>query len=410
MHSHHMTIERTAIIAGGGIAGTVAAIALHRAGFAPRVHEAYDREADERGAFLTVAVNGLAALREIGIDPAALLAAGYPTPILSMGNGSGRHLADLPLGGPTADGTTTTTVRRADLYAALRAEAERRDIPIAYGKRLTAVDRGPDAVTATFADGTSATGAVLVGADGLRSRTRSGLNPGGPEPRYLGLLNAGGFTTAPVDADLDRTPGVVHMTFGRRCFFGWSMAPDGSVWWFANPPAKREPSPAELADWDPRSWRAHLLGLFADDAIPATAIIRATDEILGPWSTHDLPRVPVWQDGRTVLLGDAAHAMSPSAGQGASMAIEDAVTLGRCLGERPVSAALAEYERLRRARVQKVVAYGRRNGSPKTAGPIGAAIRDAVTPLVIRMLYRRGNPQSWILDHRVSGADHHVAP
>jgi 2-polyprenyl-6-methoxyphenol hydroxylase-like FAD-dependent oxidoreductase len=250
---------------------------------------------------------------------------------------------------------------------------------------------------------------LLVGADGLRSRTRTVLNPGGPALRYLGLLNAGGFTTAPVDADLDRTPGVVHMTFGRRCFFGWSAAPDGSVWWFANPPAKREPSPADLAGWDSESWRAYLLELFADDAIPATAIIGATAEILGPWNTYDLPRVPVWQDGRTVLLGDAAHPMSPSAGQGASMAIEDAVTLGRCLGELPVSAALARYEQLRRARVEKVVAYGRRNGSPKTVGPIGAAIRDAVTPLVIRMLYRRDNPQSWILDHRIGGPDHQDA-
>jgi 2-polyprenyl-6-methoxyphenol hydroxylase-like FAD-dependent oxidoreductase len=104
-----------------------------------------------------------------------------------------------------------------------------------------------------------------------------------------------------------------------------------------------------------------------------------------------------------VLAGDAAHAVAPSSGQGASMAIEDAVVLGRCLADRPgdLPGALAAYEQARRARVEKVVAVGRRNGSGKTAGPIGAAIRDALLPLVMRMLYRKGNPQAWILDHRV---------
>jgi 2-polyprenyl-6-methoxyphenol hydroxylase-like FAD-dependent oxidoreductase len=85
------------------------------------------------------------------------------------------------------------------------------------------------------------------------------------------------------------------------------------------------------------------------------------------------------------------------------MAIEDAVVLGRCLAERPgdLPGALGEYERIRRPRVEKVVAVGRRNGSGKSAGPVGAAIRDALMPAFLKLAYRRGNPQSWILDHRV---------
>jgi 2-polyprenyl-6-methoxyphenol hydroxylase-like FAD-dependent oxidoreductase len=391
--------KRTALIAGGGIAGTIAAIALHRAGYTSQIYEAYPRDADERGAFLTVAVNGLAALRALDLDPAELLAAGYATPTLRLGNGAGRLLAELPLGGPEPDGTTTTTIRRADLYRALRAEAVRRGIPIAYEKRLTGLDQDPDGVTARFADGSTAAGDLLVGADGLHSRSRDLLNPGPITPRYLGLLNAGGFTTSPVQADLDRTPGVVSMAFGKRSFFGWTVAPDGSVWWFANPPSKR---PIDPRAWTEPAWRAHLLELFADDAIPAAAIIRATGEVIGPWNTFDLPRVPVWRSGRAVLAGDAAHAVSPSSGQGASMAVEDAVTLGRCLATAAdVPTALAAYESARRARVEKVVVYGRRSGSTKTVGPIGAAIRDAMTPPLMRFLYRKGNPQSWILDYRV---------
>jgi FAD-dependent urate hydroxylase len=392
-------MTKTAVVAGGGIAGTVAAIALHDAGFAPVVHEAHDREADERGAFLTVAVNGLAALRTLGLDPAVVFAAGFATPTMALRNAAGRRLAVLPLGGPDPDGTTTTTIRRADLYLALRAEVERRGIPVVYGKRLTGVTRSAGGVAAEFADGSTAGADLLVGADGLHSQTRAALNPGGPAPRYLGLLNAGGFTSGPVPAALRPEPGVMQMAFGRRAFFGWAAAPDGSVWWFANPPRRR---PVEPGAWTPASWRTELLDLFAADAVPAAALIRASDEIVGPWNTWDLPRVPVWRDDRTVLVGDAAHAVSPSSGQGASMAVEDAVTLGRCLRAGPdIATALAGYERLRRGRVEKVVAYGRRSGSTKTAGPVGAAFRDALTPLVMRLLYRKGDPQAWILEHRV---------
>ena len=118
------------------------------------------------------------------------------------------------------------------------------------------------------------------------------------------------------------------MTFGRRAFFGWVAAPDGSVWWFANPPSRR---PVRPGDFTAGSWRSHLIDLVAGDRGPAAAIVEATDEVLGPWNTDDLPRVPVWRSGRAVLIGDAAHAVAPSSGQGASTALEDAVTLGRCL-------------------------------------------------------------------------------
>jgi FAD-dependent urate hydroxylase len=391
-------MTKTALIAGGGIAGTVAAIALHRAGWSPRVYEGRSADADERGAFLTVAVNGLTALRALDLDPSLVLAAGYPTPTLTLGNGAGRRLAVMPLGGPTADGTTTTTIKRVDLYAALRAAATERGIPIEYGKRLEGFREEPGGITVNFGDGSTAHGELLVGADGIRSRTREILNPGGPAPAYLGLLNAGGFTDGPVDAELDRRPGIMHMTFGRRAFFGWSLAPDGSVWWFANPP-RREPLTG--GEFSPASWRAHLLELFAGDATPAAAIIRATPEALGPWNTDDLPRVPRWHGGRVVLLGDAAHAVSPSSGQGASMAIEDAVTLGRCLATAEPPDALAGYEQRRRRRVEKVVAYGRRGNSGKIAGPIGAALRDAMLPVVMKLVYRNGDPASWILNHQV---------
>ena len=379
---------------GGGIAGTATAIALRHAGFAPVIYEAHERGADERGAFLTLAVNGVNALRSLGMDPARVLQRGFATPAIALRGASGKVLADLPLGGPLPDGAVTTTIRRADLYAALRAEAEAHDVPIVYGARLAGVIAGSRTVTAEFEGGRSASGALLVGADGLHSRTRQVLNPGAPAPHYLGLLNAGGFTAGPVDGP---PPGAMQMSFGRRAFFGWVSAPDGSVWWFANPPRKR---PVEPGEFSPDAWRAHLLDLF--DGEQAAGFIAASDEIVGPWNTRDLRRVRVWRAGRTVLVGDAAHAVAPSSGQGASMALEDAVVLGLSLCEhRELPEALAAYERSRRPRVEKVVAYGRRSSNGKVLGPVGAAIRDAMLPIVLRRMHRDGDPQAWVLEHRL---------
>lgn len=104
-----------------------------------------------------------------------------------------------------------------------------------------------------------------------------------------------------------------------------------------------------------------------------------------------------------VIIGDAAHAVSPSAGQGASMAIEDAITLAKCLRDIPdVPQALTRYETLRRNRVELVVAQGRRNGNGKTAGPIARIVRDLVMPIAMRRMFRDGHdPMGWIWNHHI---------
>jgi 2-polyprenyl-6-methoxyphenol hydroxylase-like FAD-dependent oxidoreductase len=102
-----------------------------------------------------------------------------------------------------------------------------------------------------------------------------------------------------------------------------------------------------------------------------------------------------------IIIGDAAHATSPSAGQGASMAMEDAVTLARCLRDvADPDQAFAAFEVQRRSRVERVVAQGKRNGSGKAAGPIAARIRDAVLPTVVRR-FATSEALSWITDYRI---------
>ncbi|MGW5715908.1 FAD-dependent oxidoreductase [Amycolatopsis sp. NPDC003865] len=363
-----------ALIIGGGIAGTITAIALHEAGHEPVLFEAYDRGAEGVGAFLTLAVNGLDALLPLGLKD-VVKSAGFDSPRMAIGLGNGTRLAEFPLGGTLPDGTVSQTVLRSDLYVALRDEAARRGIHAEYGNRLIGASQTSGQVRAEFSDGSHATGDLLIGADGLRSRVRTIIDPDAPAPRYVPLLNTGGFAEG---LSLPDEPGVLNMVFGKRVFFCHVVSPrDGRVWWFANPARKSEPTASELATLAGEKLRAELLHLVAPDRTPAAEIIRATREVYPAWPTFDFPTVPVWHRGRMVIIGDAAHATSPAAGQGASMAIEDAVTLGKCLRDVPdVEQALATYEGLRRERVEAVVAAGKRNGEQKVIGPVGRVVRD----------------------------------
>ena len=388
-----------ALIIGGGLAGPAAAMALQRVGVDATVYEAYSRSSDGVGSFLTIAVNGLDALRALDLDP-VVGGAGFATPRFAFYTGTGRKLAEIRYGPDRSDGLVGRTVRRADLYAALRDEAVRRGVPIEYGKRLVSAESMMDGtVRAHFADGSTAAGDLLVGADGLRSRTRQIIDPAAPPARYVRLLNTGGFArgvSVPGDA------GVMHMIFGRRCFFSYVTAPDGEVWWFANPHRPDEPSREELAAITPQQWRETLIDLFRKDNTPAVRLIETTEEIHPPWVTYDFPSVPRWHNDRMLVIGDAAHAASPSSGQGASMAAEDAVALATGLRDAPtIAAGLAAYERSRRDRVERVVAQGKKNGDDKAVGPVGRVIRDAVLSMVFKRIERTGaDPNGWIYDYR----------
>jgi len=370
-------------------------MALAQVGIDATVYEAYDRGADGVGAFLTVAVNGLAALRPLGLTD-LLRDKGFDTPSMVARMGDGRRVAEFSFGDPLPDGTRNQTMTRAAIYGALRDEALRRGVTVEYGRRLVAAEPTGHGVLATFADGSTAHGDLLIGADGLRSVTRRIIDPNAPAPRYVPLMNVGGYATG---VEVDAEPGVFTMVFGRRCFLGYLLAPDGTVWWFANPSQERELSAGELAAITADQWRERLHALFADDAAPARALVDGTTELFTGWNTYDFPKVPVWHRDRMIIIGDAAHATSPSAGQGASMAFEDAVTLARCLRDLPdVPAAFAAYENLRRRRVERVVARGKRNGSGKALGPVGRAL----LPTFFRLLAKAsGGGQNWIFDHRV---------
>jgi FAD-dependent urate hydroxylase len=386
-----------ALIIGGGVAGPVTAMALQRAGIDAVVHEAYPPSTEDVGSYLTVATNGLDALRAIGAD-GPVLEAGFPTPVNVLLSGTGRRLGTVSNGGRLPDGTTAHTIKRARLYRALQQQAAGRGIPFEFGRRLVDAGAGPQGgVVARFEDGTETTGDLLVGADGVHSATRRLIDPAAPGGRYVGLVNFGGYTP---EAAAGAEPGAWHMIFGRRAFFGYVVDPAGGTVWFANVP-RAQVSRAERDATTAEQWRRQLVELFASDRGPASDLVAAGRLELAADNTHDLPQVPTWHKGPMIVIGDAAHAPSPTSGQGASMAAEDAVVLARCLRDLPdIPRAFAAYERLRRARVERIVAQGARAGSAKTQGPVGRVLRDLMLPLVFRFLVTERS-MAWIYDHHV---------
>ncbi len=390
-----------AIVIGGGLAGPATALALARVGIGSTVYEAGNGPADELGAWLTLASNGMDALAALGVGD-AVADLGFATPTMTMRNGDGRELVRFPAAVGRPDGLQVQTIRRADLYRVLREECAAQGIAILHGRRLADAVAVPGGrVRATFTDGSEATGDLLIGADGLRSRTRTIIDPDAPGARYTGLLNVGGYARG---LDLGSEPGVMNFCFGTRCFLGYVSSPAGDVWWFANPPMPTEPTREQVAADSAEAWRPRLRELFAADALPVPALLDASEDLFAGWPTYDIPTVATWHRDGMVLVGDAVHAASPASGQGASMAFEDAVTLARCLRDRPSPAeAFSAYERLRRRRVEAVVARGKRTGDAKAPGPVGRWVRDRlVMPALAARLNRTGSvPGAWLTGHHI---------
>jgi 2-polyprenyl-6-methoxyphenol hydroxylase-like FAD-dependent oxidoreductase len=342
-----MSKPREALVIGAGIAGPVTALALAEAGIEATVYEAH---AGERGtgAMLSLAPNGLDALRIIGAGR-AVEAVGHSVPGVVMADGSGNELAEFP-GFP--DLPPTLAMSRADLVRALADHAAARGIPTEYGKKLVGAEEGSNGVRASFADGTSATADLLIGADGIRSTVRSIIDPDAPGPEYQGILSFGGF--APGTACRAES-GKMYFAFGRT-FVGYWRLPDDRICWFAGLPRTDPLTAAEVARTPAAAWLAELRAAYVGH-VPGEALLAQADSesLMAVGPMERMPSVPHWYRGSMVLVGDSAHAPSSSSGQGASLAIESAVELARCLRDLPTpDAAFAAYDDLRRDRVEMI--------------------------------------------------------
>ncbi len=386
------------VIVGGGVAGPAVALAARRQGLEAVVLERRAEADPDEGSWITVGPNGLDALDVLGVlDEVRAIAA--PSRLNRMFGATGRLLGELSLGVPLADGTVALTMKRSALAVLVSTAAERAGAVIRRGAEVVAVRDDTDGVVAELADGATVTGDVLVAADGVRSRIRTAVDPAAPAARYVGLTNFGGITrAADVPAGVALAPAAWNFVFGHRSFFGAHPLPNGDVVWFVNVP-RPEISRDERAVTGDAAWLAWLRELVADDAGPGPALVAAGQLELAGDNTYDLRTVPTWWRGRTVLVGDAVHAPSPSSGQGAAMALEDAVVLSRELAAHG-PAGFARYEQARRPRVEKIVANGARSSSAKIPGPVGRRVQEAVLRVVFHTVVTEKST-AWITGHRL---------
>lgn len=272
-------------------------------------------------------------------------------------------------------------VRRSDLHRVLTDAARAHGVEVQCGRTLVDINRSdPSSVVARFADGGCERGDLMIACDGIRSTVRRLALPDSPAPAYSGLLDFGGIVDG---VKVPLPPGINVMVFGRRAFFGGFKTPTGQVWWFQNSGEKRP----EAALRESTALRAHLLELHQDDPSWIRALIESTETMLGPFPLNDVLSMPRWHSGRICLIGDAAHATTPSAGQGASLALEDAMVLAQCIRDidDPVRAFTA-FERARRNRVEEIVKQSRRMGNTKAvSGPVAEWVRDRVLPFFLRL-------------------------
>ncbi|MEU1408777.1 FAD-dependent oxidoreductase [Streptomyces sp. NPDC005728] len=336
------------LVIGGGIAGTAAALGLHKAGHDVAVFEAHPDTAEDIGAFLTLATNGMRALAQLDATT-AVTAVGFPLTSLRLLDSQGAEVTKAPLAGADDPALRYRCLRRGELNAALQAETVRRGVPLHHGSRLVSVDDGPDGVTAHFSDGSTATGDLLIGADGLNSAVRRLAFAPAAQPRYAGQRVFYGYTDgAPAAEGTD----AITMVRGTEAAFGYAVSPTGETYWFAR--VAGDPLPAGPPDHRTAAERREeLLPLLRKDATPAADIVAACADRIMVTNATEMPLGTPWHTDRVLLIGDAAHAASPATGQGASMALEDAVVLAKALRDIPdAPTAFAVHEHHRRPRAE----------------------------------------------------------
>jgi 2-polyprenyl-6-methoxyphenol hydroxylase-like FAD-dependent oxidoreductase len=370
------------LVVGAGIAGCATALALDKAGFEVEVYEAHPDSGADIGAFLTLASNGMLALAQLGVAQ-SVAEVGFDLMSMRLTGDTGDEIATVPLRGHADRLTRYRCMRRVELCRVLQSAVVRRGIPVQHGARLDSVVEGGvveggvvadgvvqdgvvegGGVTACFADGRAVEGDLLIGADGLNSTVRALIDPAVAPPRYVGQRVFYGYAT---DVAPPSAPGRIDMVRGSASAFGYTVSPEGETSWFARVSGERL-VPGDIAG---AALRDLLVPLLRRDATAAAGIVEATGDRLMVTNAHDLPSVPRWHTDRMLIIGDAAHAASPATGQGASMALEDAVVLAKALRDNgTIGEALAVYERLRRPRVEaNIVASARLTPGRPQPGP-----------------------------------------
>lgn len=335
-----------ATIIGAGIAGLSAGIALKRAGMDVEVYESAP-ELRAVGAGIWMAPNAMQVFEKWGIAD-KVLAAGWPQDHVEIADWNldtiqAAHQKKIK----EQFGWTITGIHRARLQQILLETLGKNHVHTGrkFIKYANDTDAGTANVVALFANGKTVLTDILIGADGIHSAVRKQMHPGA-KLRYSGQTCWRGVT------EFGMPEAFRHGTrelWGKRLRFGFSVISANEVYWFAVATEKEGGSDS------PRLIKGQLLERFAQFGGPVADLIGSTDpEKIIRNDLHDLRPLKRWSEGRVLLIGDAAHAMTPNMGQGGAQAVEDAWVLGRLI-EKGTRDVYNHFEKMRRKKVNQVV-------------------------------------------------------
>jgi len=360
---------RTALVAGAGIGGLAAGIALQRVGWRVRIFERASSPR-ELGFALNLAANAMAALQELGLAE-RLLAEGHRTEIAEIRRGDGTPLKRVHLA-ETLGRARAIVATRPALHGALLDAVEPGSLVL--DSAVTGFDVSGSRVWAVLADGRREAGDVIVGADGVASVIRRQLHPDEPPPRPGGYVAIRG-----VAHDAMHLMGDVSAATYLGDGIEASIARAGSrtVYWYMS-----LLSGEVVGESSATSVAARVVGRL--DATFRAMVESTRPEDMRLDALFDRDPIAQWGAGPVTLLGDAAHPMLPHTGQGAAQAIEDAVALGLVLADTAdVAGALRRYEQVRAARANRLVVRGRRAAwATTTRSRVIVGLRTALIRLV----------------------------
>lgn len=339
------------IIIGAGMGGLTAGIALRQAGYQIEIYDRV-RELRPAGAAISVWSNGIKVLNRLGLGQ-HIARVGGPMERMAYYSHTGEELTDFSLQ-PLYEkvGQCPYPVARTDLQQLLLDAVGAEHVHL--GSRCIRYEQNAESVTAIFADGTTATGDVLVAADGTHSVLRNQVLGEDIQRQYVGYVNWNGSVAASEDL-APKTSWVLYVGEHKRA----SMMPIGGdrfYFFFDVPLPKGTVS-------HPDQYRDELSSFFKGWADPVQRLIQRID----PTTTarveiHDIEPLPTLVDGRVALLGDAGHGMAPDLGQGGCQAMEDGLVLANYLQTTNISVedALKRYDAVRTDRVAEIIRRARK--------------------------------------------------
>ena len=335
------------LIAGAGIGGLTAAIALKQAGFGVHVFERA-REIRAIGAGISIQMNAMAAIDRLGLSQ-PIRDAGNVIKMAKLVRPDKSPISKVPFHRISeSTGFPFVSIHRGKLQEILLdVLGEDR---VSTGWEVDEIQQSNGHVQIRFPNGEFEQGDLLIGADGINSKVREYLHGSG-EKRYTGYTAWRGICPNP-----DATPrDTFYEIWGNRQVFGFVPVDDQLVYWFAT---KYAP-PGESDNGDAKE---EVLKRFGQYFEPVPALIESTPpEFLIRNDIYDRKPLKSWSRQHVTLLGDAAHPMTPNLGQGGCQAIEDAIILAELLRQHPgdVPHALQLYESKRRRRTKEFVKLSR---------------------------------------------------